>query len=103
MPAIRKIDCVIALMDAATAGRQPAGDIDSYYPDLQGLYQDIHRNPELAFQEVQTAAKLAARLEALGFEVTAGVGRTGIVGLLKNGAGPVVMLRTELDALPVAE
>src|SRR5258705_9055163 len=103
MPAIRKFAFVIAMLAAAPAGSQPVGDIDSYYPDLQGLYQDIHRNPELAFQEVQTAAKLAARLEALGFEGTAGVGRTGIVGLLKNGAGPVVMLRTELDALPVAE
>src|SRR5258705_8329571 len=103
MPAIRKFAFVIAMLAAAPAGSQPVGDIDSYYPDLQGLYQDIHRNPELAFQEVRTAAKLAARLEALGFEVTAGVGRTGIVGLVKNGAGPVVMLRTELDALPVAE
>src|SRR5262249_2949501 len=65
--------------------------------------QDIHRNPELAFQETQTAAKLAGRLKALGYEVTTGVGRTGIVGLLRNGAGPTIMLRTELDALPVAE
>jgi amidohydrolase len=82
---------------------QTAAEIDAYYPDLQALYQDIHRNPELAFQEVQTAAKLAARLKALGYDVTTGVGRTGLVGLLKNGAGPTVMLRTELDALPVAE
>src|SRR5258705_1223624 len=103
MPAIRKFAFVIAMLAAAPAGSQPVGDIDSYYPDLQGLYQDIHRNPELAFQEVRTAAKLAARLEALGFEGTAGVGRTGIVGLLKNGAGPVVMLRTELDAVLVDE
>src|SRR6266850_1213824 len=103
MSATPKFAFVIALLVAAPAGSQPAADIDSYYPDLQGLYQDIHRNPELAFQEVQTAAKLAARLKALGFEVTTGVGRTGIVALLKNGAGPTVMLRTELDALPVAE
>jgi amidohydrolase len=82
---------------------QTAAEIDAYYPDLQGLYQDIHRNPELAFQEVQTASKLAARLKALGYEVATGVGRTGIVGLLRNGQGPTVMLRTELDALPVAE
>jgi len=94
---------VIALLAAAPVRSQPAADIDSYYSDLQGLYQDIHRNPELAFQEVQTAAKLAARLKALGYEVTTGVGRTGIVGILRNGAGPTVMLRTELDALPVAE
>ena len=96
-----------ALLSAAPLRAQtpssPGADIDAYYPDLQTLYQDIHRNPELAFQEVQTAAKLAARLKALGFDVTTGVGRTGIVALLKNGAGPTVMLRTELDALPVAE
>src|SRR6185295_118816 len=94
---------VIALLAAAPAGSQPAADIDSYYSDLRDLYQDLHRNPELAFQEVQTAAKLAARLRTLGYDVATGVGRTGIVGLLKNGAGPTVMLRTELDALPVAE
>jgi amidohydrolase len=88
---------------AAPLWAQTPQEIDTYYPDLQTLYQDIHRNPELAFQEVQTAAKLAARLKALGYEVTTGVGRTGIVGLLRNGTGPTVMLRTELDALPVAE
>src|SRR5882762_1603884 len=92
-----------ALLAAAPASAQTTAEIDAYYPDLQTLYQDIHRNPELAFQEVQTAAKLAARLKALGFDVTTGVGRTGIVALLKNGTGPTVMLRTELDALPVAE
>ena len=91
------------LLIAAPLRAQTAAEIDAYYPDLQTLYQDIHRNPELAFQEVQTAAKLAARLKALGYDVATGVGRTGIVGLLKNGAGPTVMLRTELDALPVAE
>src|SRR5258705_13906799 len=102
MEGFRKFAFVMVVLAAAPARSQTTAELDSYYPDLQGLYQDIHRNPELAFQEVQTAAKLAARLEALGFEVTAGVGRTGIVGLLKNGAGPVVMLRTELDARPVA-
>ena len=94
---------LVALLAAAPVAGQTAAEIDAYYPELQALYQDIHRNPELGFQEVQTAAKLAARLKALGFEVTTGVGRTGIVALLKNGAGPTVMLRTELDALPVAE
>ena len=94
---------VIAAAAAQPLRAQTTAEIDAYYPDLQTLYQDIHRNPELGFQEVQTAAKLAARLKALGYEVTTGVGRTGIVGLLKNGAGPTVMLRTELDALPVAE
>jgi amidohydrolase len=103
MPAIRQLAFVIALLAAAPAGSQTTAEIDTYYSDLQALYQDIHRNPELAFQEVQTSAKLAARIRALGYDVTTGVGRTGIVGLLKNGAGPTVMLRTELDALPVAE
>src|ERR1700730_12929239 len=80
-----------------------ASEVDAIYPDIEALYIDLHRNPELAFQEVETAAKLAARVKALGYEVTTGVGRTGIVALLENGAGPTVMLRTELDALPVEE
>ena len=78
-------------------------EINTMYPAIESLYIDLHRNPELAFQEVQTAAKLAARVKALGFDVTTGVGRTGIVAVMKNGAGPTVMMRTELDALPVAE
>jgi len=100
---MRTLAFVIALLAAAPAGSQTNAEINAYFSDLQTLYQDLHRNPELAFQEVQTAAKLAARLRALGYEVTTGVGRTGIVGILKNGAGPTVMLRTELDALPIAE
>ena len=75
----------------------------SLWPELRPLYEDLHAHPELSFQETATAAKLAERLKGLGFEVTTGVGRTGVVGILKNGAGPVVMLRTELDALPVEE
>src|SRR2546426_5955531 len=78
-------------------------EVDRIYPDIEALYLDLHRNPELAFQETQTAAKLAARVKALGFDVTTGVGRTGIVAVMKNGPGPTVMLRTELDALPVEE
>jgi hippurate hydrolase len=67
------------------------------------LYLDIHQNPELSGHEAQTAAKLAARLRNLGYEVTEHVGGTGAVALLKNGAGPTLMFRTELDALPVQE
>jgi len=78
-------------------------DVDSIYPDIEALYIDLHQHPELAFQEVQTAAKLAARVRALGFDVVTDVGKTGIVAVMKNGPGPTVMLRTELDALPVAE
>jgi hippurate hydrolase len=94
---------LVVLLCVAPLHAQTVAEIDAYYPELQTLYQDIHRNPELAFQETQTAAKLAARLKAMGYDVTTGVGRTGIVALLRNGDGPTVMLRTELDALPVAE
>ena len=73
------------------------------YPQSEILYFDLHRHPELSLHEQQTAGKLAAGLRALGFAVTTGVGHTGVVGILKNGDGPVVMLRTELDALPVEE
>ena len=62
-------------------------EVDAIYPDIESLYKDLHQNPELGFQEPQTAAKLAARLKALGFDVTTGVGKTGIVAILKNGAG----------------
>jgi amidohydrolase len=78
-------------------------EVDAIFPDIDSLYVDLHRNPELAFQEIQTSAKLAARVKALGFDVTTGVGKTGVVAVLRNGAGPTVMLRTELDALPVEE
>jgi amidohydrolase len=78
-------------------------EVEAIYPSAHDLYVDIHRNPELSSHETQTAAKLAARLRSLGYEVTEGVGGTGVVAILKNGAGPTVMLRTELDALPVEE
>ena len=94
---------VAAVQVPVAAQRNATSDVDAIYPNIEALYKDLHRNPELAFQETQTAAKLAARLKTLGFEVTTGVGKTGIVAIMKNGAGPTVMLRTELDALPVAE
>src|SRR4030081_3914767 len=73
------------------------------YPAAHDLYVDIHQNPELSTHETQTASKLAGRLRSLGYEVTEGVGGTGVVAILKKGTGPTVMLRTELDALPVEE
>jgi hippurate hydrolase len=72
-------------------------------PGLMELYRDLHANPELSFQEVETAKKLAARMRDLGFEVTEGVGGTGVVAVMENGPGPVVMLRADMDALPVEE
>src|SRR5205823_5661640 len=74
--------------------------LDRGYAHLDGLYKDIHAHPELALQETRTAALLAKEMRALGFEVTEHVGKTGIVAIYKNGPGPLVMVRTELDALP---
>jgi hippurate hydrolase len=71
--------------------------------DVEALYKDVHSHPELSMQETRTAALAAERLTAAGFEVTSGVGRTGVVGLLRNGEGPTVMLRADMDALPVQE
>src|SRR5690348_11812308 len=75
----------------------------SLLPDLEALYTDIHAHPELSMQETRTAGLAAERLRTSGFEVTTGVGRTGVVGLLRNGDGPTVMLRADMDALPVEE
>lgn len=77
--------------------------VTKQYPALLALYQDIHANPELGFQEVRTATLLAKQMRELGFEVTEQVGKTGLVAIYKNGAGPTVMVRTELDALPMEE
>ncbi|HEX4703495.1 MAG TPA: amidohydrolase [Pseudonocardiaceae bacterium] len=72
-------------------------------PELANLYRDLHAHPELSFAEVRTAAEVARRLAALGAEVTEGIGGTGVVGVLHNGDGPTVLLRADMDALPVAE
>ena len=78
-------------------------EVDAAYPKAYALYVDLHQHPELSGVEVQTAAKLAAQLRALGYAVTEHVGGTGVVAVLKNGPGRTIMLRTELDALPVDE
>jgi hippurate hydrolase len=96
----------LVVMVAAFAGTQvPARnlEVEDVFPDARALYLDLHRNPELSAHENQTAAKLAVRLRDLGYTVTENVGGTGVVAMLRNGAGPTVMLRTELDALPVEE
>jgi hippurate hydrolase len=72
-------------------------------PGLEALYKDIHAHPELSMQETRTAGLAASRLRAAGYKVTTGIGKTGVVGLLHNGDGPVVMLRADMDALPVKE
>jgi hippurate hydrolase len=72
-------------------------------PSLRALYEHLHANPELSWMEVQTAAVMARELRAAGVEVTEGVGRRGVVGVLRNGPGLTVLLRTDMDALPVKE
>src|SRR5579872_1137321 len=72
-------------------------------PDLESVYKDIHSHPELSMQENRTAGIAAERLRAAGYEVTTGVGKTGVVGVLSNGDGPAIMLRADMDALPVRE
>lgn len=72
-------------------------------PRLIGIFKKLHADPELGFQEVKTAALVAKELTALGYTVQTGIGKTGVVGILKNGPGPVIMLRMDMDALPVKE
>ncbi|WP_206733191.1 M20 family metallopeptidase [Bradyrhizobium guangzhouense] len=78
-------------------------NLDVLLPDIEALYKDVHSHPELSMQETRTAGIAAKRLTAAGFEVTSGVGKTGVVGLLRNGDGPTVMLRADMDALPIQE
>jgi hippurate hydrolase len=100
---LTKFLLLAALVASACAQTPTSKEVESVYPDAHALYLDLHQNPELSSHETQTAAKLAGRLRGLGYDVTEHVGGTGIVAILKNGAGPTVMLRTELDALPVEE
>ena len=87
----------------ANAQAPTAKEVDGVYSDAHALYLDLHQNPELSGHETQTAEKLAARWRAAGYDVTEHVGGAGVVAILKNGVGPTIMLRTELDALPVEE
>ncbi len=105
MIAIRVSLLVLVSLLAAFVSAQNASskEVDNVYPQVHALYLDLHEHPELSGHETQTAAKLAAALKDTGYQVTEHVGGTGIVAVLKNGAGPTIMLRTELDALPVEE
>ncbi|WP_406063533.1 amidohydrolase [Streptomyces sp. NBC_01077] len=88
---------------AATPLAPLLSGLDARLPGLLALYEDLHAHPELSFQEFRTAGVVAGQLRAQGWEVTEGVGRTGVVGVLANGPGPVVLLRADMDALPVKE
>jgi hippurate hydrolase len=100
---LAKLLLLASLVPSALAQPPTSKEVEAVYPEAHALYVDIHEHPELSSHETETAAKLAGRLRGLGFEVTEHVGGTGIVAILKNGVGPTVMLRTELDALPVEE
>jgi amidohydrolase len=76
---------------------------DQVYADLEALYKDLHAHPELSFAEHRTAGLAAERLDAAGFTVTTGIGGTGVAGVLRNGDGPAVMMRADMDALPLRE
>jgi hippurate hydrolase len=105
-PAVRRTTLgVLALaLSAATTGTAAATpEVDAVYPAAYALYVELHRHPELSGHEVQTAATIALQLRRLGYEVTEHVGGTGVVAILRNGPGRTVLLRTELDALPVQE
>ncbi len=78
-------------------------NLEGLLPDLESVYKDFHSHPELSMQEERTARMAADRLRAAGYEVTTGVGKTGVAGLLRNGDGPTIMLRADMDALPVKE
>jgi hippurate hydrolase len=92
------------LLSAFAYSQNPSlKEVNNVYPDAHALYVDLHQHPELSGHETETAGKLTNKLRVAGYEVTEHVGGTGIVALLKNGSGPVIMLRTELDALPVEE
>jgi len=87
-------------------GKQPTeilAPLHKMLPELEAAYKDIHAHPELSMQETRTAAIAAKHLKSNGFKVTTGVGKTGVVGILRNEDGPTVMLRADMDALPIKE
>ena len=97
---------VASLAGPTRAGAEPPPDdpwIAQHRQGLLGLYTHLHTHPELSFQEHETAKRIADELRQAGAEVTPGVGKLGVVGVLKNGPGPVVLVRTDMDALPVVE
>jgi hippurate hydrolase len=106
---VLKISCfpvlIFALFGASAFAQSTPLDkqVSTVLPEAQTFYLDLHQHPELSSHETRTAAELAGRLRTLGYEVTEHIGGTGVVAILKNGPGPTVMLRTELDGLPVEE
>ena len=94
---------IAVMLASPVSANDLRADLEGDMPELMELYRDLHANPELSFEEHETAAKLAKRMRALGFEVTENVGKTGVVSVMKNGEGPTVLLRADMDGLPVVE
>lgn len=90
-------------MSETSRAQNVLANLGTLLPDLESVYKDIHSHPELSMQENRTAGIAADRLRAAGYEVTTGIGKTGVVGVLRNGDGPTIMLRADMDALPVKE
>ena len=97
---------ILPMMLATIANPTLAADLraaieDDYASNLEGLFKHLHQNPELSFREFETSKRLASELRNLGITVTENVGGTGIVGMLRNGKGPVVLVRADMDGLPI--
>jgi hippurate hydrolase len=92
-----------ALAIAPAFAQDLRAQVDEDWDYLEPLYEHLHANPELSFMERQTAKRMAREIRKLGFKVTEGVGKTGVVGVMENGDGPVLMLRADMDGLPVKE
>src|SRR5688572_32150293 len=96
--------CLAVAVDARAADPALRTDIAADYRERLGaLFEHFHRNPELSGKEAETSKRLAAEIRALGYDVTEGVGGLGLVAVLRNGTGPTVLLRADMDGLPVAE
>ncbi len=102
---MKKISVVAAaLLLISNASASPLADaIDADYPYLDALFKHLHANPELSMQEYKTSDRMAEEMEKLGFEVTRNIGKTGLVGIMENGDGPTLMIRADMDGLPVLE
>lgn len=100
----RLLGLTLLWLASAGASASISEEVAAHYDSQLGaLFEWFHRNPELSFLEHDTAARLAAELRTLGVEVTEGVGGTGLVGMIRNGAGPLVLVRADMDGLPVRE
>ena len=103
IPMIRTTVVLFLALTTQAFAEQPSAWLKSHIEELVATYRDFHQHPELSFEEKETAAKLATAWRKAGLQVTTNFGGHGVVGIAKNGPGPTVMIRTDLDALPVVE